>query len=98
MPLVVFSRGITPEEHRPESLTSQLVRDGIDTAAEPLRKLTQADLDAADRVILFNQLPGGLAAASIEDWTDLPSMIENYADTRADLDRRIDDLLSRLAR
>ena len=99
VPVVAASRGITPDnEHRPEHLTRQLLRDGIDAEAQPLRKLGQADLDGADRVILFNKLPEGLTAKLVEDWTDLPSMVEDYPGTRAHLDRRIDDLVTRLAR
>jgi protein-tyrosine-phosphatase len=98
VPLSVTSRGITPEEHLPPAILSKLRLDHINPAAQPLRKLSQADLDAADRVIVFDKLPAGLRAKSIEDWTDLPSIVNDYAKARAALDRRIETLVTRSAR
>jgi hypothetical protein len=96
--LAVTSRGITPEKHLPAAIKNKLQREHIDPAAQPLRKLSQADLDAADRVIIFDKLPAGLRAGAIEDWTDLPSIVNDYAEARAALDRRIDALVTREAR
>ena len=94
----VASRGITPEEHLSPDVEARLSADGIDPRAEPLRKLEQRDLDSADLVILFDRLPEGLRARNVRDWTDLPSMLNRYPEARADLDRRIDQLLDQLAR
>ncbi|MEO6582508.1 MAG: hypothetical protein ABIN68_06865 [Sphingomicrobium sp.] len=98
IPLIVVSRGITPEEHLSPAIKSRLLLEHIDPAAEPLRKLRQADLDAADRVIIFDKLPARLRAEALEDWTDLPSILNNYPKARADLDRRIDAVLASLVR
>lgn len=96
--LTVTSRGITPEAHLPPGIRSRLLLDHIDPEAQPLRKLGQADLDAADKVIIFDKLPPELHAATAEDWTGLPSIVNDYANARAVLDRRIDDLLTRIQR
>lgn len=96
--LVVSSRGITPEEHLPENLKARLMTEGIDPGAQPLSKLRQSDLDAADMVILFDPLPPDLRAPKARDWSAVPSMIARYPDARADVDRRIDALLDQLAR
>ena len=92
----VFSRGITPEPHLPLALQRDLLREGIDTARQPLRQLRQADLDAADLVIIFDKLPPDLRVTKVDDWTDTPSVLNDYPRARADLDRRIDELLGRL--
>jgi protein-tyrosine-phosphatase len=98
VPLTVSSRGITPEEHIPEDLRARLMAEGIDPRAQPLRKLRQSDLNAADMVILFDPLPPDLRASKARDWSAVPSMIAHYPDARADLDRRIDALLDQLVR
>ena len=96
--MIVYSRGITPEEHLPDDLRARLMADGIDPKAEPVRKLSQADLDGADLVILFDPLPPDLRAPKARDWSAVPSMIARYPDARADLDRRIGSLLDQFAR
>ena len=98
IPWIVASRGITPEEHLSPAIKSRLLLEQIGPAAQPLRKLRQADLDAADRVIIFDKLPAGYRAKALEDWTDLPSILNDYSTARADLDRRIEAVLARLAR
>lgn len=39
-PLAIELRGITPEAHLPAPLAQRLAEDGVDAAAEPLRKLS----------------------------------------------------------
>ena len=91
--LEVASRGITPEEHLPALIKDKLLLDHIDPAAEPLRQVRQADLDAADRVIAFDKLPPTLHAPKAEDWTDVPSILNDYESARTELDRRIESLV-----
>jgi len=93
----VKARGITPEPHLSEDLRQILAADGIDPAAEPLEKLTALDLASADLVIVFDKLPSAFHPRTELDWSDLPSMLKDYAKARADLDRRIDSLLDVLA-
>jgi protein-tyrosine-phosphatase len=94
----VQSRGITPEAHLPADLQDVLAKDGIDPARDPLRKLEADDLRNADRVVIFDPLPAGLSAKAVDDWSDLPSMVKDYAHARAILDKRIDQLLDELAK
>jgi protein-tyrosine-phosphatase len=95
-PLAIESRGITPEAHLPPPLAQRLAEAGVDPKAEPLRKLTQADLDRADLVVIFDPLPAGLSAKNLRDWTDLGSIVSDYDRTRPDLDRRIEGLFKTL--
>jgi protein-tyrosine-phosphatase len=94
----VASRGIAPEEHLPADVRERLTREGVDLASEPLQKLTQADLDQADVVVLFDKLPASFTATNVQDWTDLPSILNSYRDARTELDRRIDALVLRISR
>ncbi len=98
VPLVVTSRGFTPEEHIPEDLRARLMAEGIDPRAQPLRKLRQSDLNAADMVILFDPLPPDLRVSQGRVWSAGPSVTAHYPDTRADPDRRIDALLDQPVR
>ena len=97
IPLHVTARGITPQRHITPGLLTRLKRDGINPTAEPLVKLSPRDIANADLVIAFDKLPAEYRPHRFEDWTDLPSMVNDYTHARLVLDRRIDDLLDRLA-
>jgi protein-tyrosine-phosphatase len=94
---VAFSRGITPAEHLAAAARASMAADGIDPARDPLRKLARADLRKADIVVVFNPLPLKLATRPIRDWAATPSVNDDYASARPELDRRIDALLDEIA-
>ncbi len=94
----VFSRGILLEDHISPELRRRLVADGIDSTAEPAQVLGAADLKAADMLIRFNPLPAGAVHPDIRDWSDVPSVNDDYADARKILDERIDKLLDEIVR
>jgi len=96
--LEVAARGITPEQHITPDLLGRLTEDGINPAAEPLMKLSPQDVAAADLVISFDKLPPEYRPRELEDWSDLPSMVNDYARARSVLDARIDRLLDRLSK
>ena len=93
----VFSRGIILEDHISSELRSKLVADGIDSTAEPAQVLGADDLKAANTVVRFNPLPLSAVHPDIRDWSDLPSVNDNYSDARKILDERIDKLLDEIA-
>jgi protein-tyrosine-phosphatase len=94
----VAARGITPEQHITPELLERLGREGINPAAEPLKKLGPEDVAAADLVIAFDKLPTDYHPRALEDWSDLPSMLKDYEHARVVLDARITTLLDHLAR
>ena len=95
----VRSRGITPVDHLPPALRQRLIGQfGIDPAAEQAQALQQADLDRADVVVLFDTLPPSLHKAGTLDWTDQPSLLEQFEPSMAYLEAHIAALLDRLAR
>lgn len=95
--LAVSARGITPQQHITPELRQRLATDGINPAAEPLRRLRPKDIASADLVIAFDKLPQSFHPHRFEDWTDLPSVVNDYDHARAVLDDRIDQLLDRLS-
>ena len=91
-----MARGITPGDHTTPELLNRLANDRINPAAEPLRKLGPEDIAKADIVIAFDKLPAEYHPRRLEDWSDLPSMVNDYDHARAVLDPRIEKLLDRL--
>ena len=91
-----LSRGITPEDHMTPQLAAALKADGIDISSEPVLALSAADLTAADVIVVFNPLPASFGVWRVRDWSDMPSMNENYAAARAVLLARLEELLREL--
>lgn len=98
LPVSASSRGITPRQHLSPEVAELLASEKLDVTSEPLRQLSQADLDQADMVILFDELPKSLAASNVQDWSDLPSVLNSYQVARPELGRRIDALLRQISR
>lgn len=95
--VAVWSRGITPVEHLPPATRQRLITEfGIDPASERRKALRQSDLDRADWVVLFDQLPSSLHKAGALDWTDQPSMLEQFEASMAYLQGHIEALLDRI--
>lgn len=88
-----MSRGITPEDHMTPKLAATLKADGIDIDADPVLALTVEDLKAATVIVVFNALPPHFGTWQLRDWSDLPSMNEDYAAARAILLPRLEALL-----
>ena len=97
--LDVRSRGITPADHMPPQIRQRLIAEfGVDPASEPPHKLTQRDLDRADMVVLFDQLPPALHKTATLDWTEQPSLIEQFDPSMAWLQQHCEALLEQLAK
>ncbi len=95
--VAVFSRGITPEPHLATSTRDVLLTEGVVLDAKEVRKLSSADLNAADIVVFFNSLPAPFRKGTQRDWSAVPSVNDSYSLARADLDRRIDLLIDEVA-
>lgn len=92
----VFSRGIVVEDHVSPQLKANLRADGINTNAEPATQLAPADWAAADILVNFNPLPVSVKHDDVRDWSDLPSVNDDYANARTILEQRIDTLLTEI--
>lgn len=95
--LVVESRGLDPVDDVSPTLAAALRADGIDPRREEVRRLTAADIAAADIIIAFNPLPAEFGARMARDWSDVPSMNANYSAARAALIPRLEAVLDEIA-
>ena len=94
--IAAFSRGLTIEDHLTPGLRQRLADDGINPELDRPQVLGPADWQRATVIVAFNPLPPSVPRAKIRDWTDLPSITDDYANTRAILDRRLEALLDEL--
>ena len=93
----VISRGIVIEDHVSPKLKQQLRADGIDSTIERAMPLQFTDWATADILVNFNPLPSAVVHEDVRDWSDLPSVNDDYFNARAILDERIDALLTEIA-
>jgi protein-tyrosine-phosphatase len=91
-----FSRGIVIEDHVSSPLRQKLLADRLDTHSEPPQVLGTADVKSADIVVRFNPLPASVQHASIRDWSDTPSVNDDYQNARSVMDQRIDALIAEI--
>ena len=94
--LDVRSRGIAPEDHVSPTLAARLRADGIDPAAEAPRAVTAADVARADVVVAFDAAAQAPLLKNARAWST-PSWNADYDAAKADLDRRLADLVAELA-
>ena len=94
----VFSRGLVIEDHLSPALKENLRSDQIDTNAEPALPLQPGDWTAADILVNFNPLPTSVQHKDVRDWTDVPSVNDDYANAKRIMGKRIDELLNELAK
>ena len=94
--ITAFSRGLTIEDHLTPWLRQKLADDGINPEIDLPQVLGPSDWQRATVVVAFNPLPPAVPRAKVRDWTDLPSITDDYANTRAILDRRLEALLDEL--
>jgi hypothetical protein len=85
------------EDHVSPPLKKLLQADGIYTNAEPATPLVRADWAAADIMVNFSPLPDSVKHHDVRDWTDVPSVNDDYANARTTMDKRIDALLTEVA-
>jgi protein-tyrosine-phosphatase len=94
----VFSRGLVIEDHLSPALKENLRSDEIDTNAEPALPLQPGDWAAADILVNFNPLPMSVQHKDVRDWTDVPSVNDDYANAKRLMEKRVDELLNELAK
>ena len=93
LPLRAISRGTAPDEEMAPPAVAGLLGDGLKPNDPVPRKLAQADLDAAHRVITFCDLPPDLAAvAPVARW-EVPPVSVDYVKSRDAILGHIEQLL-----
>jgi protein-tyrosine-phosphatase len=93
----VFSRGLVVADHVSPELKRNLQADGIHTSAEPALPLQRSDWASADILVNFNPLPASVKHKDVRDWSDVPSVNDDYENARAVMNKRIDALLNEIA-
>ena len=93
----VQSRGIVPEDHISPALAANLIVDGVNPGAEPLRALGPADIAAATIIVAFDDAAVDPRLRQARTWTS-PSWNADYPGAKAALATQLDTLIAELAR
>jgi protein-tyrosine-phosphatase len=89
------ARGTNPDAELSPQTVKGLSEDGLIPPESIPQKLTDADLQSAQRVVTFCDLPAEYRSqAAIEYWDGIPPVSENYAQSRDMIVERIHHLLN----
>ena len=81
--LHAVARGTNPDEALSPKTIAGLREDGVAPTESRPQKLTLADLESAERIISFCELPKEYRNnVIIEQWNDIPPVSENYENAR----------------
>ncbi|HEY3477009.1 MAG TPA: hypothetical protein VGK56_20490 [Anaerolineales bacterium] len=93
--LHAVARGTNPDRELSAEVIHGLLEDGLSPAEAAPQQLTEVDLQTAQRVIAFCDLPTEAhRKAVIERWDDVPPVSENYEKARDAILERIRQLLN----
>ncbi|HSL43277.1 MAG TPA: hypothetical protein VK897_07590 [Anaerolineales bacterium] len=91
-----IARGTNPDDALSPQTVTGLAKDGLTPAESTPQKLTEADLESAQHVIAFCELPAGdQSQITVQRWDDVPPVSENYEQARDVIVNRIHQLLER---
>jgi arsenate reductase (thioredoxin) len=95
--LRAVSRGTNPDSTVAPNAARGLVADGFPRDGETPGRLSNADVEAAARVVAFCPLPGSYCGSdAIEVWGDVPPVSEDYERARDAIVERVVRLLDEL--
>lgn len=93
--LRAIARGTNPDEELSPQTIKGLAEDGLTPTEASPQKLTKADIQVAERVITFCDLPIEYQGqAIVERWENIPAVSENYHQARDVIIERIQQILS----
>ncbi|HLO18334.1 MAG TPA: hypothetical protein VK206_26110 [Anaerolineales bacterium] len=93
--LRAIARGTHPDHKFSPQAIKGLLEDGLTPTEAHPQKLTQADLQSAQRVITFCELPVDYQQqAIVERWDNIPPVSENYEKARDAIVGRIRQILN----
>lgn len=91
------SRGTNPDLTIPPNVTEGLKEDALIVDEPKPKKLDQEEAAKARQIITFSQLPKPYSENfTIEDWSDVPPVSEDYGKARDEIITRIKQLLDDL--
>jgi protein-tyrosine-phosphatase len=92
--LRAIARGTNPDQELSPQTVAGLSKDGLQPTESTPQKLNDADLQNAQRVITFCELPVKYEQQSaVEHWDGIPPVSENYEQARDLIIERIRQLL-----
>jgi arsenate reductase (thioredoxin) len=90
------ARGTNPDPALSSRVVTGLREDGLIPTESVPRKISLADVESAERVITFCELPVEYQGqARIEHWEDIPPVSDNYEKARQAIIERIGQWLDR---
>lgn len=94
-PIQSILRGTNPDESYPENVAAGLQSDGLKISEQKPQKLSQIDVSKAVRIVAFCQLPAEFAREfTVENWSNVPPVSENYDKSRDEILKRIKRILA----
>ena len=89
-----FARGTNPDEELSLQAVQGLTEDGLPIPESSPQKLTLAEMQSAQRVVAFCQIPDEYQqGTTIEYWNDIPPFSESYEKARDAMIKRIRHML-----
>lgn len=87
------ARGTNPDKELSPQTVKGLSDDGLAPSETIPRKLTESDLQSAQQVIAFCELPVEYHHTRVEHWEDIPPVSESYEKARDAILERIRQML-----
>ena len=90
-----IARGTNPDKELSLQAVQGLTEDGLPIPESSPQKLTQAEMQSAQRVVAFCQIPDEYQqGTTMEYWNDIPPFSENYEKARDAIIKRIRHMLN----
>ena len=91
------ARGTNPDSELSAKAITGLREDGLTPTESVPEKLSLADVDSAQRIVSFCELPEEyLKKTFVERWDDIPPVSENYEKARDEILERLRRLMQQL--
>ena len=91
------ARGTNPDAELSATAIAGLHEDGLTPTESFPQKLSLEDIESAQRIVSFCELPEEYHKKTfVEQWDDIPPVSENYEKARDAIRERINELLNRI--
>ena len=96
--LRAVARGTNPDNELSQSAIIGLSKDGLTAAETVPRKLSVTDVESAQRMVSFCELPEEYQKETIiEQWDNIPPVSESYEKARDAIVEKINELIRNIA-
>jgi arsenate reductase (thioredoxin) len=100
IPYRAISRATKPDDNIDPKVKSKLAADGLDVSSWKPVKVSDKDVQSAERVITLAPelpIPNSVPARKLFEWENMPSVSQDYDRARQDIVRRVNNLLRDLS-